>query len=105
MEKQKGVLDSAIGRLSQDLPLKPTRWLFLPFALVLLGTLVSAVRTPQEEILIVDDEMAAKAAESAQKLAKLDIDKKKLAGLDESEQKQIEELQQRLQPAPPSPLP
>ena len=96
MEKQKGVLDSAMGRLSQDLPLKPTRWLFLPFALVLLGTLVSAVRTPKEEILIVDDEMAAKAAESAQKLAKLDIDKKKLAGLDESEQQQIEELKAKV---------
>jgi hypothetical protein len=96
VEVQKAALEPAMSRLKKDLPLRPARGLIVPLALVILGSLISAVRTPTEEILILDEAMAAKAAEAAKELAKLDLEKKKLAGLKAEEQKQIEDLKVKL---------
>lgn len=96
VEAQKAALTPAMSKLSSDLPLRPARLLLVPLLLVMLGSLISAVRTPKEEILIVDDVMAAKAAEAAKELAKLDLEKKKLSGLKAEEQKQIEDLKAKL---------
>lgn len=93
---QKAELAPAMSRLAKDLPLRPARGLIVPLALVILGSLISAVRTPQEEVLILDDAMAAKAAEAAKELSKVDLQKKKLAGLQAEEQKQIEDLKAKL---------
>ncbi|MBL9181933.1 MAG: hypothetical protein JNN17_07320 [Verrucomicrobiaceae bacterium] len=97
VEAQKAALTPAMSKLSSDLPLRPARSLLLPLLLVMLGSLISAVRTPTEEILVLDDVMAAKAAEAAKELAKLDLDKKKLAGLKAEEQKQVEDLKAKLE--------
>jgi hypothetical protein len=96
VEAQKAALTPAMSRLASDLPLRPARSLLVPLLLVMLGSLISAVRTPSEEVLMIDDLMAAKAAEAAQELAKLDLDKKKLAGLKAEEQKQVEDLKAKL---------
>jgi hypothetical protein len=96
VEAQKAMLEPAMRDLTKDLPLRPSRRLVLPLVLVLAGSLISAVRTPKEEVLLVDDEMAAKAAESARELAKVDLEKNKLTGLKEDEQKQIEDLKAKL---------
>jgi hypothetical protein len=90
VEAQKVALARAMGRLKQDLPLRPARALMVPLVLVMLGSLISAGRTPKEDVLILDEAMAAKAAEAAKDLAKLDVEKKKLKGLNADEQKQIE---------------
>lgn len=97
VEAQKAALTPAMSKLSSDLPLRPARSLLLPLLLVMLGSFISAVQTPTEEILVLDDVMAAKAAEAAKELAKLDLDKKKLAGLKAEEQKQVEDLKAKLE--------
>jgi len=97
VEAQKAALTPAMSKLSSDLPLRPARSLLAPLLLVMLGSLISAVQTPTEEILVLDDAMAAKAAEAAKELAKLDLDKKKLAGLKAEEQKQVEDLKAKLE--------
>lgn len=97
VEAQKAALTPAMSKLSSDLPLRPARSLLVPLLLVMLGSLISAVQTPSEEILVLDDVMAAKAAEAAKELAKLDLDKKKLAGLKAEEQKQVEDLKAKLE--------
>ena len=97
VEAQKAALTPAMSKLSSDLPLRPARSLLVPLVLVMLGSLISAVQTPTEEILVLDDVMAAKAAEAAKELAKLDLDKKKLAGLKAEEQKQVEDLKAKLE--------
>ncbi|MBL9131390.1 MAG: hypothetical protein JNG86_09335, partial [Verrucomicrobiaceae bacterium] len=96
VEAQKTMLEPAMKDLKKDLPLRPSRRLILPLVLVMAGSLISAVRTPKEEILLVDDAMAAKAAESARELAKIDLEKKKLTGLKEDEQRQVEDLKAKL---------
>lgn len=96
VEAQKAALAPAMGRLKQDLPLRPARALMVPLVLVMLGSLISAVRTPKEDVLILDEAMAAKAAEAAKELAKLDVEKKKLKGLNADEQKQVEDLKAKL---------
>ena len=96
VEAQKAVLEPAMGRLKQDLPLRPGRALLVPLMLVMLGSLISAVRTPKEDVLILDEAMAAKAAEAAKEMSKLDVEKKKLKGLNAEEQKQIEDLKAKL---------
>jgi len=96
VEAQKVALARAMGRLKQDLPLRPARALMVPLVLVMLGSLISAGRTPKEDVLILDEAMAAKAAEAAKDLAKLDVEKKKLKGLNADEQKQIEDLKAKL---------
>lgn len=97
VEAQKAALTPAMSKLSSDLPLRPARSLLVPLLLVMLGSLISAVQTPTEEILVLDDVMAAKAAEAAKELAKLDLDKKKLAGLKAEELKQVEDLKAKLE--------
>lgn len=96
IEAQKNILEPAMGRLAHDLPIRPARGLAVPLLLVLLGSLISSVSTPTEEILIVDDAMASKAAESARDLSQLALDKKKLAGLKTDEQQQIEDLKAKV---------
>ena len=96
VEAQKAVLEPAMGRLKQDLPLRPGRALLVPLGLVMLGSLISAVRTPKEEVLILDEAMAVKAAEAAKEMSNLGVEKKKLKGLNAEEQKQIEDLKAKL---------
>ncbi|MBK8091648.1 MAG: hypothetical protein IPK32_06605 [Verrucomicrobiaceae bacterium] len=93
---QKAALPAALPALARDLPLRPARWLALPLLLVFLGTLISAVRTPRAETLLVDDEMAAQAARAARELQQHPLDAQKLSALDAQEKKQIEELKTRV---------
>lgn len=96
MESQKQSLQPALGRLPTDLPLRPARSLLIPLGLVMLGSFIGAVRTPQDERLILDETMAAKAAETAKELAKMDLQHQKLGGLRPDEKKQIEDLKAKL---------
>lgn len=96
MESQKQALQPALGRLAADLPLRPARSLLIPLGLVMLGSFIGAVRTPQDERLILDQTMVAKAAETAKKLAKMNLQHQKLNGLRPDEQKQIEDLKAKL---------
>lgn len=94
---QKTMLPETLPLLRRDLPLRPDRWLALPLAVALLGSLISIVTTPPSREVIMDAEMSRKAAEEARKLAQTDWDKKKLQGLGDEEKKQVEDLKQKLQ--------
>ncbi|MFN0077379.1 MAG: hypothetical protein ACKVY0_12985 [Prosthecobacter sp.] len=94
---QREVLPQALTALKQDLPLRPDRWLAVPLLIAILGSFISVVTAPPSEVVAMDAEMTRKAAEEAQKLAQTDWEKKKLAGLNEDESKQVEDLKQKLQ--------
>ncbi len=94
---QREVLPQALTALKQDLPLRPDRWLAVPLLIAILGSFISIVTTPPSAVVEMDAEMTRKAAEEAQKLAQTDWEKKKLAGLNEDESKQVEDLKQKLQ--------
>ncbi len=94
---QRAALPVALPELRRDLPLRPDRWLALPLAAAMIGSFVSIVTAPPDTTVIVDGEMARRAAEQAGKLAQTDWEKKKLEGLTEDEKKQVEDLKQKLQ--------
>ena len=97
IDAQREVLPRALPSLRKDLPLKPDRWLALPLLIAILGSFVSIVTAPPSTVIVMDEEMTRKAAEEAKKLAQTDWEKKKLAGLNEDENKQVEDLKQKLQ--------
>jgi len=94
---QQPLLSAALPALARDLPLRPDRWLALPLLIAITASFISIVTAPPSTAIPMDAEMSRKAAEEAAKLARTDWEKKKLAGLLEDEQKQVEELQQKLQ--------
>lgn len=93
---QRAALPQALPALSQDLPLRPDRWLAVPLLIAILGSFVSIVTAPPSTVVEMDADMTRKAAEEAQKLAQTDWEKKNLAGLNEEEMKQLEDLQQKV---------
>ena len=94
---QREVLPQALTALKQDLPLRPDRWLAVPLLIAILGSFISIVTAPPSEVVEMDEEMTGRAAEEAHKLAQTDWEKKKLAGLNADENKQVEDLKQKLQ--------
>lgn len=94
---QQAVLPEALPRLRRDLPLQPDRWLALPLAVAVLGSLASIATTPPSAEVVVEADMARKAAAEAKKLAHADWSKKQLQGLNEDEKKQLEDLKQKVQ--------
>ncbi len=97
VEAQRQILPQALSALRRDLPLRPDRWLALPLAVAVLGSMISMASAPRSEVLVMDQEMAHRAAEVAKKLAQTDWEKKKLAGLQEEERRQLEELKRQMQ--------
>lgn len=94
---QRAVLPQALPALTKDLPLRPDRWLSVPWLLAILGSFISVVTAPPSNAIPMDEAMATKAAEEAKKLAQTDWEKKKLAGLNEEESRQVEDLKQKLE--------
>jgi hypothetical protein len=90
-------LPQALPRLGRDLPLRPDRRIAAPLLLAILGSFISVVSMPSSDQLLVDDDMARLAAAEAKKLAQTAWEKKKLAGLDENEASQVDDLKQKLQ--------
>lgn len=93
---QRAVLPQALPALTKDLPLRPDRWLSVPLLLALLGSFLSIITAPPSNAVPMDETMVAKAAAEARKLAQTDWEKKKLAGLNEEEHQQVEDLKQKL---------
>lgn len=94
---QLAALPGALPRLRRELPLQPDRWLLLPLAIAVLGSLVSVVTAPADTTMLVDEAMARRATEEARKLAQTDWAKKKMEGLTDEEKKQLEDLKQKVQ--------
>jgi hypothetical protein len=98
IDAQRAVLAHAWpASLKQDLPLRPDRWLAVPLLIAILGSFISIVIAPPSTVVEMDPEMTRKAAAEAKKLAQTDWEKKKLAGLNDEEAKQVEDLKQKLQ--------
>ena len=96
LELQHRQLESALPKLTADLPLNPHRWLWLAPVAALLALGASALRTLPEGDLALDDAMKQAAANEAQQLAKNDWQQKKLEGLTEEEAKALEKLKQEV---------
>lgn len=94
---QRQHLAGALPALVRDLPLRPDRWLALPLLIAIIGSFIGIVTAPPSEVIPMDAEMTRKAADEAKKLAQTDWEKKSLAGLLEDEQKQVEDLKQKLE--------
>ncbi len=92
-------LPHALQQLPQQLPLCFHKKIATPTVVLLLGTLIFQVAEPQVDALIVDETMAEVAQAEAEKLNRSSWQKKQLSGLNETEQKDLKELQKSLQKA------
>lgn len=93
---QRALLPEAQKKIACDLPLQPHRWLWLPPVLALAGLLISAAVHPADDPLTLDEKMSETAKREGEKLAKTDWEKKKLDGLTENEQSDLDKLKQSL---------
>jgi hypothetical protein len=96
VEAQKASLPQALQSLASDLPLRPHRWLWLPFALPVLGLLISQSLHPLPEVTTLDESMQQIAKREAQQIVQTDWEKKKLEGLNAEEQAALEKLKASL---------
>lgn len=99
IDAQREVLPRSLPALRKDLPLRPDRWLALPLLIAILGSFISIVTAPPSTVVAMDDEMSRRAAEEAKKLAQAGAEKKKFAGLNEDENKKVEDLRQKMRQA------
>ncbi len=94
---QRQLLPQALPTLARDLPLRWDRWLLLAPVLALIVTSIAVVIGPSSSLLLVDDAMEQAALAEAKKLAQTDWSKKKLEGLKEDEQKELNDLKSKIQ--------
>lgn len=99
IDAQREVLPRSLLALHKDLPLRPDRWLALPLFIAILGSFISIVTAPSPMVVAMDAAMTRRAAEEAKKLTQAGAEKKKLAGLNDDENKQVEDLRQKMQQA------
>jgi uncharacterized protein YjiS (DUF1127 family) len=97
IREQQALIPAAVRSLTQDLPVKPKRsvWVApLITALAIAFSIFADARIPKE---MMDDEMLRAATEEAKKLDTKEWEKKKLAGLNEQEKKELEKLKESLE--------
>jgi hypothetical protein len=93
---QMAALPKALESLPKDLPLQPHRWIWLPLAVTITGSLISQSLHPSPEALTLDEAMQQAAKKEGLQLAKTDWQKKKLEGLNAEEQAALEKLKASL---------
>ena len=96
LELQRQQLESALPKLTADLPLTPHRWLWLVPVATMLALVVSAWRPLPEGDIALDEAMKKAAANEARQLAQNDWPQKKLDGLTADETKALEKLKQEV---------
>lgn len=96
LEAQKSRLPEALPQLTKDLPLPVHRWLFLPLVISSAGLLLTSALHPGASITTLDATMQQIALKEADRLAKMDWEKKKLDGLLADEAAALEKLKQNL---------
>jgi hypothetical protein len=96
---QQAQLAAALAQMPAQLPVRVERILALPFAIVLMGTVLIQTLRPGQDVLLVDAPMAAAAKAEAEKLSRSGWEKKQLAGLNEEESQALEELKKGVQEA------
>lgn len=97
LESQLALLPQALPGLRKDLPLRPARWLWLPFVLALAGGMAAKRHGPGTALdAPLDARMQEAAQREAERLARTEWEKKQLEGLSAAEREELEALKQKL---------
>lgn len=94
LRTQREQLPAALTRLAHDLPLQPRRIVFGPALVCVLSLLASMARPLAPGDTRLTEQMRGAAAQEAKKLADNTLSRKPLAGLSDTEKKDVEKLKQ-----------